>query len=268
MQHGVEHLGRAAGARGTGPAPAADRVLDVLGFLGRQNGPVAAAVIARELDLPRSSVYQFLDALKRRGLVVHFPEDRRYGLGIGAFELSSAYVRQEPITRLGSPVLAALADRLGESTHLAVLHGRDVLYLVEERAAHRPTLISDVGVRLPAHLTATGRAMLAAMPAAHVRALYSEDRELERRTETGPRMYRELRALLGEVRELGYGFEEGDVTTGISSVAIGVPDHEGWPQAAIATSFPGDPLDRRSRRELADRIRPYADELRRRLGGK
>ena len=48
--------------------------------------------------------------------------------------------------------------------HLAVLHGRDVLYLVEERAPRRPSLVTDVGVRLPAHLTATGRAMLAALP--------------------------------------------------------------------------------------------------------
>ena len=247
-------------------APAADRVLDVLGFLATQSGPVAAAVIARELALPRSSVYQFLGSLTRRGLVVHFPEDRKYGLGVGAFELSSAYLRQEPITRLGAPLLATLTDRLGESTHLAVLHGRDVLYLVEERATHRPTLVTDVGVRLPGHLTATGRSMLAATPAAHVRALYAEDRALETRTGVGPRTYRELRGVLGRVRELGYGFEESDVTPGISSVAIAVRDREGWPQASIAASFPSEAQGPESRRELAERLRPYAAELGRRLG--
>ena len=42
---------------------------------------------------------------------------------------------------------------------IAVLHGRDVLYVVEERAPGRPPLVTDVGVRLPAHLTASGRAI-------------------------------------------------------------------------------------------------------------
>ena len=53
-----------------------------------------------------------------------------------------------------------LTDRLGESAHLAVPHGRDVLYVIEERAPGRPPLVTEVGVRMPAHLTASGRAIL------------------------------------------------------------------------------------------------------------
>ena len=112
--------------------------------------------------------------MQERGFVVHLPEERRYGLGIAAFELSSGFSRQQPLARLGRPLVAVLVDRLGESGHLAVLHGRDVLYLVEERAPRRPSLVTDVGVRLPAHLTATGRAMLAELPPAQLRALYPD----------------------------------------------------------------------------------------------
>jgi hypothetical protein len=56
-------------------------------------------------------------------------------------------------------------DRTNESAHLAVLNGRDVLYVLEERAPGKPPLVTDVGVRLPAQLTASGRAILAAVPA-------------------------------------------------------------------------------------------------------
>ena len=56
------------------------------------------------------------------------------------------------------------------------MHGRDVLYIVEERARRRPALVTDVGVRLPSHLTATGRAMLAALPREQVRALFPDIR--------------------------------------------------------------------------------------------
>jgi hypothetical protein len=83
--------------------------------------------------------------MQERGFVVHLPEERRYGLGIAAFELSSGFSRQQPLARLGRPSSRRLVDRLGESGHLAVLHGRDVLYLVEERAPRRPSLVTDVG---------------------------------------------------------------------------------------------------------------------------
>ena len=54
-----------------------------------------------------------------------------------------------------------------------------MLYVIEERAPGRPPLVTEVGVRLPAHLTASGRAILAALPTAQVRALYP-DRECVR----------------------------------------------------------------------------------------
>ena len=65
-------------------------------------------------------------------------------------------------------------EAMGDETMPAVMTGRDVLYIVEERAPRRPARVTDVGVRLPAHLTATGRAMLAALPREQVRALYPD----------------------------------------------------------------------------------------------
>lgn len=249
-----------------GRSPAADRLLEVLRFLAAQHGPVPAAVVARELALPRSTVYQLLWSLRRRGFVAHFPEERRYGLGLSAFELSSAYLRQAPLGRLGAPLLARLVDQVGQSAHLAVLHGRDVIYLVEERAPYRPTLVTDVGVRLPAHLTATGRSMLADLSVPQLRALYATPAAFETRTGAGPRGYRELRDVLARVRAVGFGFEDGEVTAGIASVAVSFTDRSGWPQAAIGVSLPAAPLEPALAAGLAQRLRPYADELARRVG--
>ena len=82
--------------------------------------------------------------------------------------------------------------------------GRDVLYIVEERAPRRPALVTDVGVRLPAHLTATGRAMLAALPREQVRALYPDASAFADRTGRGPRTPGELREVLRRVRADGF----------------------------------------------------------------
>ena len=135
--------------------------------------------------------------------------------------LSSAYSRQEPLSRLGRPLLAALVDRIGESAHLAVLHGRDVLYIVEERAKNRPSLVTDVGVRLPSHLTASGRAILSALPKSQVRALYPNAAAFSSRTETPDPIvkYSTLSAHLDQVRLRGYATENGEVTDGFASLA-------------------------------------------------
>ena len=146
----------------------------MLQYLGTQAQPAAAAVISRELGLPRSTTYHLLDTLVQAGFVVHVAEERRYALGVAVYELASGYARQTSLQRLARAPLAALVDSTGQNAHLAIMHGRDVIYVIEERATGRPPLITDVGVRLPAHLTASGRAMLAQMPRAQVRALYAE----------------------------------------------------------------------------------------------
>ncbi len=117
--------------------PAADQTLRILSLLARQPGPMAAQTIATTLGIPRSSLPPARDP--RAARLRRAPAgDRRWGLGTAAFELGGGYARQQPLARLGRPLLAALSDRVGESAHLAVLAGRDVLYIVEERAPRRP----------------------------------------------------------------------------------------------------------------------------------
>ena len=129
-------------------APAADRTLDILEFIA-SNGQTQAATLARELGIPRSTVYQLLEILERHGLVTRLAEQRAYGIGLKTFELGSAYSRQHRVSQVAHPVLARLVDETGENGHLAVLHGNEIIYVIEERAAHRPPLVSGGGVRLP-----------------------------------------------------------------------------------------------------------------------
>lgn len=245
--------------------PAADQTLRILGFLARQRGPVAARTISDQLGIPRSSVYHLLASMAAHGFVVHLTTERRWGLGTAAFELAGGYARQQPLARLGRPLVAALSDRAGESAHLAVMAGRDVVYIVEERAPRRPALITDVGVRLPAHLTATGRAMLALLPRPQVRALYPDAGAFTDRTGRGPSSPRELSEVLRLVRARGHAEEDGEVTIGLRSVGVAVHDHAGWPAAAIALTWPGDaPVDAQAMAALAAEA---AAELSRRIGG-
>jgi len=259
------------GGRATVPGmatvPAAQQALAILRYLSRQAGPVPAASIVRDLELPRSSVYHLLGTLADEGFVIRLPEDRRYGLGLAAYELGTGYVRQAPLQRIARVPLADLVDRVGHSAHLAVLHGREVVYVIEERAPGRPPLVTDVGVRLPAQLTASGRAMLAQLPAAQVRALFPDPAAFVLRTGVGPRSPSALRAMLVDVRRRGHALEDGEVTPGFASIASPVLDHSGHPVAGVAVTFPAAGLPVPARERVAELIGRTAATISRRIGG-
>jgi DNA-binding IclR family transcriptional regulator len=243
--------------------PAATRALRVLRFLAGQPEAVPLDRIMRACDLPRSTTYHLLRAMIDEGFVVHLVDDHRFGLGPAAFEVGSGYARQEPLQRIARRPLAELVDRARQSAHLAILHGRDVLYVVEERAPGRPPLVTDVGVRLPAHLTASGRAILASLPAPQVRALYGTPADFVDRTGRGPRTLSALRTVLSETRQRGHAVEDGEVTTGLASVAVPVLDHNQHPVAAVAVTYPHD-SPTAGLREAVERT---AGQLTHRLGG-
>lgn len=244
--------------------PAATRCLRVLTFLAAQPEPVPLDRIRRACALSRSTAYHLLQAMVEEGFVTHLAEEHRYGLGLAAYEVGSGYSRHEPLQRMARLLLAAVVDRTQESAHFAVLHGRDVLYVVEERAAGRPSLVSDVGVRLPAHLTASGRAILALLPPAQVRALYPDRSVFVERHGTGPASPSALRTVLSETRQRGHAVEEGEVTPGLASVAVAVRDHSGHPVGAVAITFESHAVHL----PLIVAARQTATALTQRLGGR
>ena len=251
-------------------SPAVGRALDLLMFLAGKSGPVTGAAIARELKIPRSSTYHLLDVLIARGFVVHFPDQRTYGLGMAAFEIGSAYLRHEPLEMLARPVLGRLVARVGESAHLGVLHGAETLYLLKEQPALSRipvTLVTEVGVRLPAHLTASGRSILAHLPAAQVRALFPSARGFVDRTGQGPVTLPELRRVLSVERQQRWAEEIGLVTEGLQSVAACVFDHSGRPCAAISVTWRQDHA-RMPKPDLVRAVRTAAQQLTWALSGR
>ncbi|OIV36223.1 IclR family transcriptional regulator [Mangrovactinospora gilvigrisea] len=251
-----------------GNVPAVGRAVAVLRLLAGRLGPMPAAVIARELGLPRSTTYHLLDELEAEGCVVHLPEERAYALGVTVFELGSAYLRADPLERVGRPLLARLVDDLRLTGHLGVLHGAETLYLVKEQARYGPSLVTDAGVRLPAQLTASGRAIMARLPRGQVRALFPSAEAFVDRTGRGPRTPGELRRMLDEERVRGWSEEDGFVTEGVASVAAAAVGREGRPVAAFSVSFgTGEVPAGSARAGVARMVRVAADQLTRRLGG-
>jgi len=153
---------------------------------------------------------------------------------------------------------------VGHSAHLVTLHGREVVYLLEERAPGRPPLVTDVGVRLPASLTASGRAILATLPPAQVRALFPGRATFVDRTGTGPRTPTALRDLLVDTRNRGYATEDDEITPGFASVAAAVDAPTSPVRASVAVTYPAGP-DRAEVDAIVAAVTDTAREISRRL---
>ena len=242
-------------------ATAAAHALRALTHLASRAEPIPAAHLARALGLPRSTAYHLLTVLVEQGYVVHYAEERTYGLGPAVHELGAGYQRQDPLQRLARPLVERLVDTTTHNAHLAVLTGRDVLYVIEERAAGRPSLVTDVGVRLPASLTASGLAMLAALPGRQVTALYPSAAVM---ADGGPRTPSALRRELVATRARGYALEVGSIQPDLSSVACAVVDRDDHPVGAVAITFRTQ-ADHGPQEELAEATRRTADAISARL---
>ena len=210
--------------------PAATHTLAILRLLMTTDAPISAARIATQLRLPRSTTYQLLKVMVDAGFVMHLKSHRTYGLGAAAYSLAQAYSTQQPLVRASTRHAQALAKLAGGSAHVSRLSsGMEVLYVLEERSMAAVSLITDVGVRLAAERTASGRAMLAALP----------DAELKARVDAAGlgRQWQKIHTMVQQVRLRGWAEETEEVSVGQSSIAAAVLDHTGRPAAALAVTF-------------------------------
>ena len=246
--------------------PAATRALEVLRLLSGAPGPMTAQGLARALGAPRSSTYHLLDAMREAGFVMNV--DGRWGLGVAAFEVGAAYSRLDPLVRLAAPVLRGIVRSVGAHpvvAYLAVLHGTETLY-VAKHESRRLGIVTEVGVRLPAALTASGRAMLAGLPRAQVRATMATSTAFVDRTGRGPRDWGSLRSLLDEESSRGWSEEDGFITEGFASIAAPVRNHLHLPVAALGATFESAATPPEQRRRIARLLRTAAHTLSVRLG--
>lgn len=212
------------------------RALRVLSYLATQANPVSAARIAESIGSPRSSTFRLLRGMQSLGYVAHIPELKSYALGIAALEIGQAFSIQVPLARFGRPVLERLVLKLGETAHLAVLHGHETLYVHEQTAPFRTPLVTAKDVRLPAHLTASGRMILAGLGNDQLQALFPPNFVFFQRTGKGPVTYAELLHQLDTARRQGFAREFGEVTEGFASFAKPVRDRSGRIVASIAVT--------------------------------
>lgn len=193
--------------------------------------------LARELKLDRSTTYRILLSLEEAGFVTKDPRTSTYSLGLGAFEVGNAYLRQTDLIQAARPVMAELARRVQETVHLAVLSDTEIVYLDKVDSPRTLGVMSKIGQRSPLYCTALGKTLLAFQSEPEQQRILRRIRlmRMTPRTITSkPRLLEELKL----VRTRGYAFDHREIEEDVECIAAPIRSHTGEVIAALSISGP------------------------------
>jgi DNA-binding IclR family transcriptional regulator len=203
-------------------APAVTRAGAILDLLAENTGQAAGpSELGRRLGLPKSSIANICNALAEIGLV------RRVGTGFALgrklAELGGAYLASVDQVQEFYEACQELPTGSEETIQLAILDGLEMTYLARHDGRQPVRLTSQIGRRLPASITATGKAALASL----------DDDDLERRlagvtdlptpTPNSHGTVDELRADLAIVRGRGYSMDDEETVEGVVCFGVTIP---------------------------------------------
>lgn len=206
--------------------------------LVQQRRVLRVAEAATELGVARSTAHRLLNALRHRGFVEQDRPNSVYRPGWSLRELGLAAVAQFDIRQIARPVMDELRDTTQETVSLMVLEGRSVRFVECVESPRSVRVGTRTGLVLPAHCTAGGKAILAALPDIELGRRYP-DRELESRTAASINDWDLLGDELAGIRRLGYAINIGESETGISAVGVALLDPIGAPLGSLNVAVPG-----------------------------
>lgn len=219
-------------ARGTALVPAVSRALALLERLAGARTPMSLARLATDLALPKSSVHGLCNTLVSFGYLRR-QSDGAFLIGPRVMGLAEAFVSGTDVAQEFNALWTDSGSEPDESVVLSVLSGGDALYVGVRNSARPLGLKFTVGMRLPAYLSGSGKAMLSLLPPDDVRRLYAGGLQT-RLTKKGPRDVEALLKELALTRRRGYSIDEEAVREGVCSIGAPVFDASGLAVAGVA----------------------------------
>jgi IclR family transcriptional regulator, acetate operon repressor len=196
------------------PLRSVDNALTLIRLL-RDRGPLRLTDASAALGISRSTAHRLLAMLEYHGFAHQDPDTRAYAAGTGQVDLRAA----------ARPALEALRAEVGETVHLVALRDADVEFVDSVETAQGLRVGSRVGIRMPAHCTAAGKAILAGLTPDELRRRYPSGR-LERMTTRSLPSLKRLEAELAAVRERGYATNFAESEADVAAVAVAIPGAE------------------------------------------
>jgi DNA-binding IclR family transcriptional regulator len=214
-----------------------DRGLQILEFVATRDQPVRLAELAGLLGVEKSSAHRLAETLADRGYLGKDAETQGYVLHDKVFELAGKLAARRRIQECARKFLRELAQKTGETAHLAIRGQDGVVFVDHEFGNHAVGVTSQSGSSEPYHCTALGKALMAGCSEGEIRTLAGESgfKRFNSRTITrADKLAEQCRLVL----ERGLAVDDEEYRPGVRCLATPVLDLRGRVVAAMGVSGP------------------------------
>lgn len=229
----------------------------------KEGQPRTIDELAAYLGLTRSNVHRTLQTLAHAGYVARDEDSGNYRSTLRLFELGAKQLAQFDVRKYAPPFMRSLTEQTGETVHLSVLDGMDVIYIDKIDSPQPVRSYTVVGGRAPAYAVATGKAMLAFQSEEY---LDRYGNALVRHTPATLASLPVLKEELARIVRVGYAVNRGEWRESVGGVAAVIFNGMDQIVAALGISGPLERLSLTKMNELAPLVKQKAAELSRAMG--
>lgn len=236
------------------------RAFAIMEEIARNRDGIGLAELSKRVGLHNSTTFHLVKTMVSLGYVRQLQDSKRYRIGRPLFALAANALDELEMMSLATPILEGLSRETGESAHFSVRMGDAVVVLARTGGQGAFQLTDRVGVVRPAHCTALGKIILAALtPDQFERFLARAD--LKAQTPNTIVSPDRLRREIAEVRRSGMAIDDGEFDAEVRCVALPVRDFSGQVIGAIGVSGPVWRLSIEALHKRARIVRAAADRL-------
>lgn len=238
--------------------------IELLKAFSEDEFEIGISALAKRLGVAKSTAHRLATTLMSEGLLEQDRASGKYRLGIALFRLGTLVRRRMNVSEVARPFLFSLRERTNETVHLAILDGREIMYVYFLESTQAVRMRSDLGLRKPAYCTAEGQAILAFSPPEAIEAIIAGGLQPRTpRTITAPD---ELLKSLEAVRQRGCAIEDEESEIGVRCVAAPIRNDAGEVVAAVGVAGPVSRLSKKALSVFMPHVIATADAISARLG--
>lgn len=242
-----------------------ERAVDILQVLSEDSHELGAGEVADRLSLHKSTIHRLLMVLDHHRLIRRNNETGKYALGLRLFELGTRAVRGLRLRDQAQPFLEQLARETGETAHICVLDGADMVSIGYAEGPRSLRMPATVGRRTPAYCSAVGKAVLAFLSES-VRDDVLSGRPLRACTSRTLVTREAILSDLRRTRTRGYAIDDEEIEKGLRCIGGPVWNYTGEVVAAISVAGPAFRITRSRVRVIARAVRATTRRLSTELG--
>ncbi len=239
--------------------------LDVLEEFRGDVDELGVTELSKKLKLHKNNVFRILATLQSRNYIEQNRANDNYRLGIKCLELGQTFIQQRGMLKQAKPVLRELAESSGETAYISILRGNDVVYLDSVETSSTVRVVSRLGLHMPIHATAAGKALVA----------FDSEEDLRKRFAKGISSYTrntitsvdDLIRHLQEAQQRGYTVDLEEFEDGLRCIAAPIRDYTRKVIGALSVSGPAHRLtDEKIGHSIGPEVIRLAQDLSARLG--